>query len=254
MIKVPCVIEKEIKFEDWFRKINIYLPSTYSDNTKLPVIYAYDGNNLYDPSMGLSGYSWDVLNTMESLIKENVTKGYVVVGLYNSKDWLLEYAPVAYKEPYKKFTKNDKNEITGDKTLSFLRVVMDYIEKNYNISSERYIMGSSCGGNMSLYTIIKYSDLFKGAGVFSIASNLLDDSYKEMILKSNLNSNHLIYNYMGSKERNTKESDIINKLLLEKEVVNKYEVGKGMPHSEKAWALYFPNFIRFIEDNKKVVS
>ena len=96
--------------------------------------------------------------------------------------------------------------------------------------------------------------LFKGAGVFSIASNLLDDSFKYMILKSNLNSNRLIYNYMGSKERNTKESDIINKLLLEKEVVNKYEIGKGMPHSEKAWALYFPNFIRFIEDNKKVVS
>ena len=77
------------KIIGWRRRVNVYLPSTYNNKDRFSVIYAFDGANLHDPKNSLSGHSWEVEKTMERLIKAHITNGFIVVGIYTSRNRLL---------------------------------------------------------------------------------------------------------------------------------------------------------------------
>ena len=248
MVKEETFYSKKI---GWRRKINIYLPSTYNNIDKFPVIYAFDGANLYDPKNSLSGYSWDVENIIEKHIKEKVTKGYIVVGVYTSKNRLFEYTPVQYKDDVLKYFKVNHKPI-GDTTLDFFDEVKEYIDKNYLTNGINHIMGSSCGGIMSLYALMKYPHKYSSAGIFSIASTLLRDDYHKMLENANFNGNKAFV-YMGDKESSSLNGDVIKEafyiytILSEKGVDTYLQIGKNKKHNELAWQYALDLYIRFIE-------
>lgn len=250
------IITKEIKTKFGKRNINIYLPSTYDNKTKFPVIYAWDGQNLHDGRYSLSHDSWEVSTSMEELIQEGKTKGYIVVGIYNSKHRTKEYAPAYFKdEMYKSIFAKLFFRPRYDISFSFLNEAIRIVESDYLTNGERYIMGSSYGGNIALWTLANMPEKFKGAGIYSIASEFFNDSYLDFVKNSDINNNHLAYNYMGTAEDMGKdpvgESHKVNELLREKGLKVKHVLGEGLTHTEKAWAKYFPDFIQFIEKNKR---
>ena len=61
----------------------------------------------------------------------------------------------------------------GDQYLQFLvKTLKPYIDKNYRTKKDKentYIAGSSMGGLISMYAVLKYPYVFGGAGVFSPA-------------------------------------------------------------------------------------
>ena len=75
-----------------YRTIRVWTPSSYDKSIKYTVIYMHDGQNLFDDYTSFAG-EWGVDETIEDLIHNNITNGFIVVGIDNSKHRMNEYAP-----------------------------------------------------------------------------------------------------------------------------------------------------------------
>src|SRR4030095_10515285 len=94
----------------------------------------------------------------------------------------------------------------GELYVDFLaKTLKPYIDKNYRTKKDAantLIAGSSMGGLISMYAVIKYPKTFGKAGVFSpafwVAPQLQDDIEKKV--KSSTHKNVRIYFYAGEQE------------------------------------------------------
>ena len=86
------------KFVD-FRNVDVWFPPGYErdGNTRYPVLYMHDGQNLFDTPASYGGESWRVDQAMTRLIDEGKIRGAIVVGVWNSPLRWREYLP---QKPY----------------------------------------------------------------------------------------------------------------------------------------------------------
>lgn len=147
------------------RRIWIYLPPNYIEsNHRYPVLYMHDGQNIFDSKTSYAG-EWSVDETLNKIYEKEVD-GVIVVGIDNGEKWRSnEYAPWVNKK--------EKEGGAGDKYADFIvHELKPYIDSNYRTLSEREhtgIMGSSLGALISMYTAMKYQDVFSKVGAFSSA-------------------------------------------------------------------------------------
>ena len=148
---------------DRHRRIWIYLPASYrGSKKKYPVLYMHDGQNVFDEATSAYG-EWGVDEALDSLGKQH--KETIVVAIDNGAEKRLnEYSPYD-------MDKYGKGE--GDAYVDFLvQTLKPYIDKHYRTLKDEkntFIAGSSMGGLISFYAILKYPKVFGGAGVFSPA-------------------------------------------------------------------------------------
>ncbi len=147
-----------------YRRIWIYLPPDYETNVErhYPVIYAQDGQNLFDAATSFSG-EWAIDDTLNALFYENHENAVIVVGIDNGSDTrTYEYSPYAHK----KFGGGGAREYA-----SFLaKNLKPYIDGHYRTKPEQEntaLLGSSLGGLFTLYGGIKFPEIFGKLFVFS---------------------------------------------------------------------------------------
>ena len=220
------------------RRIWIYLPPDYNaSNSRYGVMYMHDGQNVFDDSTSFAG-EWGVDELMDSISAKK--KEMIVVGIDNGgAKRINEYCPYDME----RFGKGE-----GDEYLEFLvRTLKPYIDKNYRTKKDKedtYIAGSSMGGLISMYAVLKYPKVFGGAGVFSpafwVGPKIFDD-----IEKKGRQVNSKIYFYCGGEENETMEPDMI-KAFEEMRSVSKSKmetsVRPGGKHTESVWREEFPLF------------
>ncbi|MFT5746451.1 MAG: putative alpha/beta superfamily hydrolase [Paraglaciecola sp.] len=153
------------------RRILIYLPPDYATSGKrYPVLYMQDAQNVFDATTSFSG-EWQVDETLNRLAKEG-DYGCIVVAIDNG-----EAARISEYTPWVN-AKYGGGE--GDEYLDFVaNELKAKIDKMYRTLPQREttgIMGSSLGGLISHYGLIKYQDIFSKAGVFSPAFWINKDS------------------------------------------------------------------------------
>lgn len=142
------------------RKIWVYLPHDYKTSGKrYPVIYMHDGQNLFDRKTSAYG-EWRVDETLDSLKAE-----VIVIGIeHGGENRIKELTPF-------KNAKYGGGE--ADNYLDFLvNTVKPYADKTYRTKPDAdntTIWGSSLGGLVSYYAVLKYPEVFGKAGVFSPA-------------------------------------------------------------------------------------
>ena len=144
------------------RRIWIYLPDGYSESEeKYPVIYMHDGQNLFDSNTSFAG-EWKVDETVDELIKNGSKKAIIVAIDNGAESRLNEYTPFSNKE----YGGGD-----GAKYMDFVvNTLKPYIDNNYRTQSDREntsLMGSSLGGLISFYGIMKYKSIFSKAVIMS---------------------------------------------------------------------------------------
>lgn len=78
------------------RDIEVWLPKKYHSLDALPVLYMFDGQNIFHGTSGWSGEfneGWQVDEVLDSLIEAKVIQDIMVVGIPNSPNRMSEYMP-----------------------------------------------------------------------------------------------------------------------------------------------------------------
>ena len=228
------------------RRIWIYLPGSYSSSRKkYPVLYMQDGQNVFDEAT--SGFGeWGVDEALDTL--KNKSQEMIVVGVDNDPVYRInEYSPYDME-------KYGKGE--GAAYLDFLvNTLQPYINKHYRTrkcASHNYIAGSSMGGLISFYALIKYPKKFGGAGVFSPAF-WITPQLKNIDPKKAKKIKGKIYFFAGQQESDAMVPDMLSVF----EQMHKYSKAKMKTviraqgkHNEATWRAEFPLFYKWLTNSK----
>lgn len=150
------------------RNLSIYLPPGYDESDqRYPVIYAQDGQNLFEPGYSYGGEAWEVDAAMDRLIATGAIEPAIVVGIWNSPQRRQDYAPQAIvdnlpaEERALVFETPDATALADGYTDFLIRELKPYIDQTYRTRADAAstsVMGSSMGGLISLYTLGRYPE------------------------------------------------------------------------------------------------
>lgn len=249
------------------RAVDVWLPPSYSKDTetRYPVLYMHDGQNLFDPSTSYIGWDWGVDEALTALGQD-----VIVVGIHNIPQVrILDYFPEKAKETHgdilrTHFPDVDFESLTADEYLTYLvEAVKPAIDAQYRTKPERdhtTIMGSSMGGLISLYAISEYPEVYGSAGMVSthwpIADGVLIDFFADRLpdpethrLYFDFGTNTLDWNY----ERYQDEMDIALEAAGYERGINwttrKFD---GHDHSERSWRSRVDVPLRFLLNGEDV--
>jgi predicted alpha/beta superfamily hydrolase len=197
----------------------------------------HDGQNVFDDSTSFAG-EWGVDELMDSISAKK--REMIVVGIdHGGAKRINEYCPYDME----RFGKGE-----GDQYLEFLvKTLKPYIDKNYRTKKDKentYIAGSSMGGLISMYAVLKYPNVFGGAGVFSPAFWIGPKIFDDIKTKGKL-VNSKIYFYCGGQENETMERDMV-RAFEEMRTVSKSNMETSVRpdgrHTESVWRQEFALF------------
>lgn len=220
------------------RRVWIYLPADYATSDKrYPVMYMHDGQNVFDDATSFAG-EWGVDETLDSISPRK--KEMIVVAVdHGSAKRINEYCPYDME----RFGKGE-----GSQYVDFLvKTLKPHIDKNYRTQKDKantFIAGSSMGGLISMYAVLKYPAVFGGAGIFSpafwVAPKIFDD-----IKTKGKTVNSKLYFFCGQMESESMVSDM-SKAFEEMRKVSKSEmtcvIRPDGKHTEWVWREEFPMF------------
>ncbi|MBT8099317.1 MAG: hypothetical protein KJO82_06185, partial [Gammaproteobacteria bacterium] len=146
------------------RHIDVWLPRNYFETgDSMQVIYAHDGQNLYNPSFVWNNEDWDVDGVLQGMLDENLVENTIVVGIWNTPLRRREYLPADMYKVVSNDAKAKISEVMGGEPLSreYLRFLVEelkpFIDEEYRTKPEKehtYLMGSSMGGLISMYGVL----------------------------------------------------------------------------------------------------
>lgn len=189
----------------------------------------HDAQNLFDAKTSFAG-EWNVDETLDSLNAE-----VIVVGIEHGNEKRLDELTPFKNEKY--------GGGNGDKYLDFIVTTLKpYIDKTYKTKPNKKntaIFGSSLGGLISYYAVLKYPEVFGKAGVFSpsfwFSKDIFEMTQKTKKLKAK------IYFMCGDNEDAEMVPDVNKMVYLVDSIrchclaLNKTEIIKGGQHNEKLW-------------------
>lgn len=226
----------------------IYLPESYYENPRkrYPVLYMFDGHNLFTDDEATYGKSWGLESYMDFTGTELII---AAVECNHSPDHgrLKEYAPFNFDDP-------TFGHITGYgyQTMEWMvHTFKKHIDRYYRTLRGRnttFIGGSSMGGLMSLYAVIAYNQYFSRAAVLSPSLWTNPAEIESMIRNTRIRPNTCIYMDYGSEElRNhfgmKKTFQKITSMLLRKNVYLTSRIVPGGEHTEECWEKQVPFFM-----------
>jgi predicted alpha/beta superfamily hydrolase len=227
---------------DRHRRVWIYLPASYAHSKKnYPVLWMHDGQNVFEDSSSFSG-EWGVDEALDTLGPKYGEMIVVAVDHGGSKRF-NEYSPYGAEQ----FGKGE-----GDAYVDFLvKTLKPYIQKNFRVSkkvSSNFIAGSSMGGVISLYAILKYPKEFGGAGIFSPAF-WITPGIKNAVIQKGKNVKGRVYFYAGKKESESMVQDMLvvfDALHKRSQARMTTVVRDDGRHSETTWRKEFPLFYKWL--------
>lgn len=222
------------------RRVWVYLPADYATSKqRYPVLYMHDGQNVFEDTTAYTG-EWGV----DEFLDTSKTKKCIVVAIDHGGDKRLnEYSP---------YDMERYGTGEGKLYVDFLvKKLKKYIDRKFRTQRGRestFVAGSSMGGLISLYALLKYPGKFGGAGIFSPAFWVAPRIYDEIRLKGSKIKGKLFF-YAGKKEGETMVpfmmkafGELASVSHAKMETVIRDE-GK---HNEATWRKEFPLFYEWI--------
>ncbi len=256
------------------RNIEVWLPKQYNSIKSLPVLYMFDGQNIFHGKEGWIKNSfnngWQIDEILDSITLADESNSMIVVGIFNTG--LKRFSEYMPSQPTKLFKKNILNQeewenkglekygSTSDSLLKFIVFELKpFIDRTFNTKANRkntFISGSSMGGLISSYALCEYPNIFGTAVCISTHWPALNGIYIEY-LKENLplpGKNNFYFDY-GTKGldsnyesfQNTVDSFLVEKgyIMNENWVTRKFN---GHYHNEKYWKSRLKYPINFIQN------
>ncbi len=159
------------------RHIDVWLPADYGDSDKTyKVLYAHDGQNLFNPEWSYyTRTDWGIDETLQDLIDRGEAADTIVVGIWNTPQRIAEYLPREAWDLAPEYRDRMRDYMDSEPTSqAYLRFIVEelkpFVDANYATRPGRddtFLMGSSMGGLISLYGLIRHPDVFGGAACVS---------------------------------------------------------------------------------------
>ena len=229
------------------RRAYIYLPASYKKepDRRYPVLYMFDGHNVFLDSDATYGRSWRFGKYLDSAKKD-----LIVVAIecnHEGNGRLVEYSPISYEN-----ATMGKIRGKGSVYMNWLvGTLKPYIDENYRTLPDRLntiIGGSSMGGLMALYGAAVYNHVFQRAVCLSPSLWVAPGKVLEMIARAHVRRDTCIYMDYGSEEifnhaANAEALISTSHLLLTKRVNLAFRIVPGGTHCEESWEKQIPIFM-----------
>jgi len=172
-------------------------------------------------------------------------KKCIVVGIdHGGEKRMNEYSPFDHEE----FGKGE-----GTAYVDFVaKKLKPFIDRKFRTIRDRqhtFIAGSSMGGLISMYAVLRHPKVFGGAGVFS-PSFWVSDKINSYIQKRGKKYKGLVYFYAGKQEG----EQMVQQLLKAFEILSSVSKAKSTVvirndglHNEARWRKEFPGFYQFLK-------
>ncbi|MBQ1424126.1 MAG: alpha/beta hydrolase [Lachnospiraceae bacterium] len=235
---------------DEVRNAYIYVPDEAEEDPDLrfPVLYMFDGQNLFFDEDATYGKSWGIREYLE----ENHIPLIVAAMECSHHDEtdpcggrLSEYSPFDFQ-----FRRGPMITGRGKLTMDyFVNEFKPYIDAHFPTIPDRdhtFISGSSMGGLMTLYAVLEYNDVFSRGAALSPSLLFSPARIREMI-RDDVIGPTVLYMDNGSEEMHSLRSkrlyaDICGR-LIKKGIYLDSRIVPGGSHCEASWERQIPFFI-----------
>lgn len=253
------------------RFVDVWIPESYEQDTEYSVIYMHDGQMLFDESSTWNNQEWRVDEILTRMMESGEIPPTIVVGIWNAEDQrTAEYFPedalsFIDGELREDLLSNIPEEPRANQYVDLIaKSVIPFVEENYPVITNRdgrFVVGSSYGGLISLYTLTKYPEMFSGAAALSThwpgtyqSNDEIPDGIRKY-LRRNLPApgSHRIYYDHGTETLDSlyasyqkKVDAMMVELGFSPDQDFKSLVFEGTDHSENAWADRFEVPVRYL--------
>lgn len=215
------------------RDLIVWLPPGYDEKRRrrYAVLYAHDGQNLFDPRTASAGADWAVGKTADSLIRAGKMRPVIIVGIAHTQDRVNEYTRAKGR----------------DYAAFLIEEVKPFIDGNYltlpNPSSTA-VIGSSLGGLVSFYLAWEHPEVFGMAACLSGSWNWDNAAVFQLVENQSAPipniKLYVDHGSQGEEGQNSWMHRLLRDALIRRGfVLGKnlaYNFGVGDNHHETAWA------------------
>lgn len=233
------------------RDVYVYLPTDYEYHLDryYPVLYMFDGHNVFFDEDASFGKSWGLGEYLDF-----VDAPLIVAAVECNRDpeggRMIEYSPFSDEDPEYGYIRGK-----GRDTMDwFSGEFKNFIDENFRTMSDRnhtFIGGSSMGGHMSLYAILKYNEVYSKAVVLSPTLWFGRKQLKKMIRNAKIDPYTAVFTDYGTFEFEEYEQayDHYKSLvvsLMDKNVILTSRIVPYGDHSEGSWQKEIPSFMTWL--------
>ena len=240
------------------RPLHIWLPDGYdSCSQRYPVMYFFDGHNLFRDADATYGKSWGLGAFLAGWEKQIIIVG-VECG-HEGRERLYEYCPYHFRG-------GSWGDLpgTGEETMRFmayeLNPMIDREYRTYPWREATAIGGSSMGGLMSLYAAVKYNGVYSKAACVSSTVSPCMPSLRRDIRAAAIDADTRVYLSWGTEEAGGARPDpaedlatstgknnfALARMLEEKGALTRVVCQRGGGHNEASWEKLVPGFMGFL--------
>lgn len=228
------------------RNAYVYLPVGYGDSDeRYPVMYMFDGQNLFDDGEATFGKSWGLKDYLDFTETPLIIAAVECNSVGNGR--LSEYSPVD-------FSISGRPPIAGRGKIYMNWLVKNfkpYIDENFRTLPGREntgIGGSSMGGLMTLYALSVYNAYFSKGAALSPSLWVCGAGVPDFITKTKFRKNTTIYADYGSRELSNHSAQksafaATCSVLLNKGVYLTSRIVPDGTHCESSWEKQIPFFM-----------
>lgn len=241
-ITIPSLTKKKE------RKAYVYLPVDYDGDGEYPVMYMFDGHNLFDDNEATYGKSWGLADYLD------YTRTQIIIAAVEcnreGNGRLEEYTPISFEDE-----DFGKVRSKGKKYMDWLvKKFKPFIDDNFATNPDREhtaIAGSSMGGLMTLFALAKYGKYFSRGAALSPSLWVAGGEIPPFIKDGKLGKDTVLYTDYGSEE--FKNHPAQRKVfadtcayLIERGVNVTARVVPGGTHCEASWEQQIPIFMNVL--------
>ena len=230
------------------RRAYIYVPDEAFENpeARYPVLYMFDGHNVFFDSDATYGKSWGMAEYVE---ETKLPMIIAAVECNHSPDngRLSEYSPFTFRN-------EEVGRVVGrGQTYMEWRVnrFKPLVDRKYPTIPDRehtFIAGSSMGGLMSLFAVTVYNHTFSRAACLSPSVWFARRRLDEMLCNADIAPGTMIYMDYGENEINyhpdmKRQFGAVAARLIERGALLNCRIVPGGEHCEACWEQQIPYFM-----------
>ncbi len=229
------------------RRAYVYLPESYErePDRRYPVMYMFDGHNVFFDEDATYGKSWGMNAYMEQSGKQ-----LIIVGIecnHEGNCRIQEYSPMNYENSTMGKVKG-KGSVYMNWMVNTLKPYIDTAYRTLPDRKNTIIAGSSMGGLMALYGATVYNHIFQRAACLSPSLWVAPGKVLEMVARAHIRRDTCIYMDYGALEifnhaANAESIISTAHLLMTKRVNLALRIVPDGSHCEASWEKQIPIFM-----------